>query len=75
MVWICPTFQRPHRLQELAESWDRMERGKELYVRLWSGDPKLKEYRAITWPKNWRFYVSDAGISDPGAFEADKAGG
>ena len=34
MPWICPTFQRPERLAELAISWDRHQHGKELFVRL-----------------------------------------
>jgi len=58
--WVCPTLSRPHRLQELAKSWERCQPQTHLYVRLWAGDPLRKEYQALSWPKMFKFYDSDA---------------
>lgn len=60
MPWICPTFQRPHRLAELAASWDRCEHGKELWVRIWERDPFKQQYFDIEWPEGWILYESPA---------------
>lgn len=58
MPWICPTFQRPHRLAELAASWERHEKGKPLWVRVWEKDPFKQEYFNTSWPEGWTLYES-----------------
>jgi len=60
MPWICPTFQRPERLAELAVSWERHQPGKELYVRVWENDPRKEEYFSCEWPDGWELYESPA---------------
>jgi len=60
MSWICPTFQRPERLAELAASWERCEPGKELHVRIWDKDPRRADYFACDWPEGWKLYRSSA---------------
>ena len=59
-MWICPAFGRPHRLKELARSWERCQPATRLNVRLWRGDPFYLEYKKLNWPQTWRFYDSDA---------------
>jgi len=60
MTWVCPTFQRPERLAELAESWEKHETGTPLMVRVWDQDPRKEDYFKITWPKGWELYESPA---------------
>jgi len=60
MSWVCPTFGRPDRLEELARSWVKCQRQTRLYVRLWTGDPMYLEYKKRKWPKQLVFYDSDA---------------
>lgn len=59
-MWICPTFQRPQRLAELAISWEKHAKGKELYVRVWESDPFKEEYLSTEWPEGWHLYTSSA---------------
>lgn len=59
-MWICPTFDRPQRLKELARSWERCQPAHKLFIRLWRGDPSYLEYKSMKWPQLWRFYDSDA---------------
>lgn len=59
-MWMCPTFQRPDRLKELAEAWKRTAAGEPLYVRIWTEDKYKDEYFAHTWPEEWVLYESDA---------------
>jgi len=59
-MWICPTFQRPERLKELADSWEKHAPGKKLLVRIWAHDPKVTEYHSIEWPDSWNLYMSYA---------------
>lgn len=58
-MWFCPTYQRPERLRELADSWVKYEPETPLTIRLWEKDPRLADYQAQTWPENWTFYISD----------------
>lgn len=70
-MWICPTFQRPDRLKELAESWEKHQQGKELMVRVWDEDPFCDDYLSTTWPSGWNLYESPekgAGEALNGAF-------
>jgi hypothetical protein len=60
MGWLCPTFQRPEKLQNLAKSWDATATDIPLKVRIWSKDPRKEDYRALEWPASWSFYESDA---------------
>lgn len=60
MAFLCPTFQRPERLAELALSWEEHEPGTKLYVRIWEHDPCREEYLSIQWPESWELYVSPA---------------
>lgn len=59
-MWVCPAFQRPERLAELALSWERCEPGRELYVRVWKDDPRKEEYFSYEWPTGWQLYESPA---------------
>lgn len=60
MGWICPTFQRPERLAELALSWEKCEPGKKLWVRVWEDDPRKDDYFKYEWPEGWVLYESAA---------------
>lgn len=59
MTWLCPTFQRPHRLAELAISWVRHAPGKKLYVRVWKDDPFKDEYFGSEWPEEFELYEGE----------------
>lgn len=59
-MWICPTYQRPERLAELAESWEKHETGTPLMVRIWDQDPRKEDYFKTEWPKGWQLYESPA---------------
>lgn len=59
MAWLCPTFQRPERLAELAYSWVKNAPGKKLYVRVWKDDPKKEEYLKVEWPEEFELYEGD----------------
>ena len=59
MAWLCPTFQRPHRLAELANSWVKHCAGSKLYVRVWKDDPKKEEYFSIEWPEEFELFEGD----------------
>jgi hypothetical protein len=59
MAWLCPTYQRPERLAELAISWRRHAPGKKLYVRVWKDDPRLEDYQKVEWPEEWELYEGD----------------
>jgi hypothetical protein len=60
MSFFCPTFQRPKRLMELANSWDEHARGMPLFVRVWDKDPHKEEYLDTKWPDEWTLYESSA---------------
>jgi len=60
MSFFCPTFMRPHRLMELAESWHEFARGLPLHVRVWNKDPFRQGYEYTKWPDEWTLYYSDA---------------
>lgn len=60
MVWFCPTFERPKRLQELAEAWEKTAQGEPLFVRVWNQDKFKKEYFSMDWPRTWTLYESPA---------------
>lgn len=59
MAWLCPTFQRPERLAELACSWVRHAPGKKLHVRVWKDDPRREEYLNTEWPEEFELYVGE----------------
>ena len=56
-MWLCPTYQRPERLQDLAESWVKYESGR-LMVRVYEHDPRKEDYFKIQWPEGWLLYES-----------------
>lgn len=59
-MWFCPTYQRPERLLELADSWEKYQSGKKLVIRVWEDDPQGAEYAKHAWPESWEFYTSPA---------------
>ncbi len=59
MSWVCPTLGRPEKLKELAGSWEKYGDGRELNVRIWTGDPRREDYLKETWPKGWTLYESE----------------
>jgi len=59
MSWLCPTFQRPERLAELAVSWVRHAPGKKLFVRVWKDDPRRDDYLKCEWPEEWELFEGD----------------
>lgn len=60
MPWFCPTFQRPHRLAELAASWEFCQKDTPLFVRVWENDPCYDQYFSVDWPASWELYSSPA---------------
>lgn len=60
MAWMCPTFQRPHRLKELAETWVEMAEDIPLYVRIWKHDQYKEKYYETSWPEEFHLYESEA---------------
>lgn len=60
MTWFCPTFQRPERLRNLADSWELCEPETPLYIRIWKDDPRKEDYASQGWPESWTFYEGDA---------------
>lgn len=59
-MWFCPTYKRPERLLELADSWEKYQPGKKLVVRVWEDDPRGPDYAKQPWPESWEFYTSPA---------------
>jgi hypothetical protein len=59
MAWLCPTFQRPERLAELAISWVRHAPGKKLFVRVWKDDPRKEDYLRCEWPEEWELFEGE----------------
>ncbi len=60
MTWFCPTFQRPERLRNLADSWEKCEPTTPLYVRVWENDPRKEDYFSQEWPETWHLYEGKA---------------
>ena len=60
MGWICPTFQRPERLAELALSWEKCEPGRQLWVRVWENDPRKEDYFRFEWPDGWVLFEHES---------------
>lgn len=58
-MFMCPAYKRPHRLFELAQSWEQMCPETPLHVRIWKDDPKRGVYENIEWPRSWELYLSD----------------
>lgn len=59
-MFMCPAYKRPHKLAELAESWEKFCPESPLWVRVWSGDEFAERYEEYEWPRKWKFYRSDA---------------
>lgn len=74
MSFFCPTFMRPDRLAQLADSWRECANGFPLHVRVWEKDPYREEYERRSWPDEWTVYVDGnewAGQAWQAFYESD----